>query len=228
MKKILTLLMVLGMVSIANATVVDVVRNGVGDAGHDGSIGTPLDAGEIIGIKLVLNYNPDPDGYASYDGYFLSSIGFDLKVSSNASLLYAEKSTKTGTVPDVQKHANLTGSYRDDPPVLNNELEFQAVASPEIHPGGVDLMWNLMVKASGSGNSAINVDLILPSKWEGALLFAQFTDGSTGVDPYPEWDYLAQEDYGSLVLYQNAIPEPMTIALLGLGGLGLMYRRRRT
>jgi len=39
-----------------------------------------------------------------------------------------------------------------------------------------------------------------------------------------DWVNAVEADFGDLIIYQ--IPEPMTVALLGLGGLFLLRRRK--
>jgi hypothetical protein len=73
MLKDLMTLMVLSLcitvVSAAHATVIDVIPYDIGcSGGRLGGIDDPLQSGDEIGIKLVLNNNPYP-GYPSYDGY---------------------------------------------------------------------------------------------------------------------------------------------------------------
>jgi len=57
MKKLLVLMLVLGMASLANATVIDVVTVGVGSLGHAGTLTDPLVESETIEIQIILNAN---------------------------------------------------------------------------------------------------------------------------------------------------------------------------
>ena len=229
MKKILTLLMVLGMVTIANATVIDVVRDGVGDQGNAGTAGNPLVAGETIGIKIILNNNPfmyEGTHYPAYDGYFLSGVGFDLDVSDNASLEPAHKTSGPPFYTPYDEVSVVTGFVGKftDPYIIDNTFYFEGISLEDIGPGELTMIWDLTVTASGAGAAKIDVDLIMPEDLANTLKYAEY-------EMFPPatvrtYDYLTQSDFGSLTdLYQ--VPEPMTIALLGLGGLGLMYRRRR-
>ncbi len=63
MKKLLILMLVFGMASLANAKIIDVVTDGVGSMGHAGTPGDRLAVGESIAVKIVLNADPDPTWY---------------------------------------------------------------------------------------------------------------------------------------------------------------------
>lgn len=84
MKKFAILLIVMFITSFASASVLELVTDGVGSMGNDG-ITTPLQAGETIPIKLVLNYNPHPTHnaptYPSYEGYALRMLDVDIDVT---------------------------------------------------------------------------------------------------------------------------------------------------
>jgi autotransporter-associated beta strand protein len=57
---------------------------------------------------------------------------------------------------------------------------------------------------------------------------ADFTLDSSGFSNAPSWDWGIVLDGNSLVLQAYAVPEPSSTALLGLGGLALMLRRKRS
>jgi hypothetical protein len=78
-------------------------------------------------------------------------------------------------------------------------------------------MYDLLLTCTGGGDVAVDLTLA------GLTEYAEFKTPSGG--PYPEWTQAVDADLGSLVIHQEGVPEPMTIALLGLGGL--LLRRRR-
>ena len=104
MKKLLALMLVLGMASLANATVIDVVVAGPGSEGHMGTSTDPLAPSEVIEIKIVLNYNPVGTP-PPQDGYLLSSIDLDLHVSGPGTL---DAGFWYYGAPVWQKHAGLS------------------------------------------------------------------------------------------------------------------------
>jgi hypothetical protein len=214
MKKVLALMLVLGMTSLASATIVDVVTVGVGDLGHAGTSTDPLYPSETIEIKIVLNADPDPTwygggGYPIYDGYWLSSMDLDLHVSGPGAL--AEKGTGLAT---KMKHNTGFGAWAEpEPAVVDNAIAYLAgTAAGNGIQGADDLVWNLVIHCEGNG--IVDVDLTLHGTSEYSVYAS--TAGGT-------WEKLTELDLGDLVIHQ--IPEPMTIALLGLGGLFLRRRR---
>jgi hypothetical protein len=189
MKKILVLLLVLGMASWAHAGLINVVADGVGDMGHAGTALDPLAIGEVLKIKITLAAGASSDGY-----------DLDLHVTGAGQL--AESAGGINYAPGI-------GMWTYSGIVGNSIAQMS-----EIHLMGQwkdqDLIWNLEIECTGEDD--VLVDLTL--------------NGGTRVDPMGGTAYvdLGEADLGDLVIYQ--IPEPMTIALLGLGGL-LALRRRK-
>ncbi len=223
MKKVLALLLVLGLASIAGATVIDVVAVDVGLS--EGRLGSSeedkLLASDVIGIKLVLNHNPYPgSAYPSYDGYLLSSMDLDLHVVGAASM-DAGTWDKTHTNPIWQYNSGLSPFVVND----NNpwseigngldQITAVSLAGVSANLGAVDLMWDLLVHCEGDGNVLIDLTL------NGLSEYAEYQ--TPGGGPYPEWIAMVEEDLGDLTIYQ--VPEPITLALLGLGGLFLRRRK---
>jgi hypothetical protein len=207
MKKLLVLLLVLGMASMANAYIIEVVTNGLGDLGHSGTINDRLEPSETIPIKIVLNYNPHYyyPGYVSYDGYMLSMMDLDLHVSGNGSF---DAITKLdGTIK--KRHVNFD-PWGNSPVTDTGVDQMGGIAGTAIGPGPQDLVWDMFIHCDGPG--PIVVDLTL--------------NGLSEYSPYNyprDWVALSEGDLGDLVIYN--VPEPMTIALLGLGGLFLRRRK---
>jgi hypothetical protein len=242
MKKVLALMLVLGMTSLANATVVDVVTVGMGDQGHAGTSTDPLYPSETIEIAIVLNFNPyDPVGstYPSYDGYITDATGVDLHVTGPGSLevpgLYDKNSNRIGD--DLKHHSEFSvwsqsgnnGATPAEyvPLIVDNAiakmsggvLEGVVKGNEDGGAGAGVLMWNLFIHCEEYG--PVTVDLTLQD------INSRYANYSNmgGTDAYPpdSWTPLLESDLGDLVIHQ--IPEPMTIALLGLGGLFLRRRR---
>ena len=212
MRKLLILMLVFGIASLANATVIDVVLDGTGSLGHAGTSSDPLWEGETIGIKIVLNNNPY-NGSPTYDGYMLSTMDVDLHVTGPGALSHSNIKAATG---QIKAASRITALY----PWYNSTITATGVAHlagsalPPIQgvPGGTDLVWDFVITCTGIG--FVDVDLTRAGVTEYSEL------------GYPiNWIDLSESDLGNLVIHQ--VPEPATIALLGLGSLFLMRRRRK-
>ena len=228
MRKLLILMLVFGLASLANATVIDVVTVGLGDMGHAGTSEDPLVESETIAIQIVLNNNPYP-GYPSYDGYVLDTMDLDLHVTGPGSLGVVMRTSKAGDVPDLMHHEDFDLWGESNPLIVGNGiLQMSGASMGFIYPGEQALVWNLLIHCDGPG--FVTVDLTL----NGTTQYWDYwndpdSEPFTGYPPDGDimaWaKYATEEDLGDLVIHQ--IPEPATIALLGLGGLFLVRRRRK-
>jgi len=80
-------------------------------------------------------------------------------------------------------------------------------------PGDVD--YSFIIATASSGITGFDAD--------------NFTLDSSGFSNAPSWDWqIIQDGANDLVLQAYAVPEPSSTALLGLGGLALMLRRKRS
>jgi len=217
-------MLVLGMASMASATVIDVVAVGGGSMGHAGTSEDPLVPSETIAIQIVLNNNPYP-GYPAFDGYGTDSVGVDLHVSGPGTLSVVQKEIMVSPgvfewVDDLQHHADFSVWSQSDPLIVDNQIAKMSGGVLEgLIKGEATLIWNLIIHCDGEGE--VVVDLTLQDV---DSRYSQYVNSSvTPMTPYPDWEPLLEGDLGDLVIHQ--IPEPMTIALLGLGGLFLRRRR---
>jgi hypothetical protein len=236
MKKLLVFMLVLGMATMANAYVIEVVTDGLGDAGHAGTELDKLEIGETIYIQIVLTENPYPS-YPSYDGYITDVMDVDLHVSGPGTLdvpgIYGAKSPYPRIGDDVGVHEDWDvwsqSGQADDPETTTvNEYEPMIVSNQIAQLmggsfgyilgkyGDEPLVWDLYITASAAGTIAVDLTLNAGTR---------YWDFSTPSDtPYGSEKTLTEGDLGDLDIY--VVPEPTTVALLGLGGLLLLRRRK--
>jgi len=217
MKKLLALLIILSIVNIAGAAVLKVVPVDIGESG--GRLGLdplidPLEKSDTIGLAIVIENNPfgpNPLG----DGYWISSFNLDLEVTGPASLAIGEDWAGN---PVLYAHANIS-PFSYTPVVENAIAQLTGVGLNPAGPGEADLVWNFLLHCDGPGEDVV-IDLTLNS--QSRSQYAEYDKAATGGNWV--WLDMVEGDLGDLVIYQ--IPEPMTVALLGLGGLFLLRRRK--
>lgn len=231
MKKLLVLMLVLGMASLANATVIDVVTLGLGSLGHAGTSTDWLVEGETIEIGLVLNYNQVPS-QPPRDGYILSMMDVDLHLSGPGTLDVGYWAYGN---PYFQYHSNFSlfgvvdaysstewDSVGDGLDQIAGAATTPILGTEGTGPGslGTLLLWDLIIECTGEGN--IIIDLTL----NGLSEYAPYTNinGKLPKPDPPGWVVMVEGDLGDLVIHN--IPEPATVALLGLGGLFLLRRKK--
>jgi len=210
MKKLLGLLTFFAMVNIAGAAVLKVVPVDIAHSG--GRLGgpqDPLEESDTIGLAIVLENNPfylNEQAYPQYNGYYLSSMDIDLEVTGPGSLSVGG---------DLGVHPDIIGFSWSG--IAGNAIaELTGFALTPIGPGETDIIWNLLLQCDGT--EAVGIDLTL----HGLSEYAEYEKAGTGGNWV--WAAMAEGDLGDLVIYQ--VPEPMTVALLGLGGLFLLRRRK--
>jgi hypothetical protein len=228
MKKLLIFMLVLGMASLANATVIDLVTSGVGDSGNAGTSTDPLQYGEKISIKLVLNYHQQWPSSPSYDGYGLSSM--DVSLDAGSAGTFEVATLKAGTA-SLSWHTNTSTSGVNDESLpaggaqsaynVGSDLDqITAVYMTPVRAGNpsCDIVWDItFVAGTTSGEYTIDLGLNGTTQYSVDLT-------SDGSDTYSGWVNAVEGDLGNLGIH--VVPEPATVALLGLGGLFLSRRRR--
>jgi hypothetical protein len=246
MKKILALLLVLGMASIANATVIQLATdpaNGTAtQTTHAATAEDPMLIGETMMLQITLSdndfftnnlpypYNTYPT-YQGYDGYSLLSFDVDITVNSNGEL-----SRKSAMIVGKIKFGDAPSAYGVTDDTTGSSLDgIYAVYGVNglSGAGGFDqVVYNFKVEALAAGEIQLGLVHNLSPGGDNPNGYAEYSYANTDVADYhglESWaiKYMDGPDtLGGLTLH--CIPEPMTIALLGLGSLGLLYRRRRT
>lgn len=234
MKKVLVLMLVLAMVSLAQATVVDVTVVDLGTSGGrlGGSDLDELQSGDIVGLMIVLNVNPGsfPAGtYPSYDGYVMSAMDLTLTASVTGSM-----SAPAGTKLDPWIE-NADWTFPGTPAVVSDVLSTGAYASMAATLGttqGIDVYdvatttsWVITDLLGGMKITADGVGGDIGLSWGLATTPGQYYDYvGDGFCPDPVANNITLGDLGGQLVI-HAVPEPMTIALLGLGGLFLRRRK---
>ena len=228
MKKVLVLMLVLGMATMANATVIDVLVDGTGSiSGNTGTNNTTdaLVVGDIIPLKLVLNHNPYGGGSSPrYDGYALSSMDLDLYADGGSLVKESVISGPMGDTYYITFDSGFgTTTYTADSTGLS---KVSGVAAPpilgDIGKPTIIVTDILLTVSDTDADGEVEINLGL----NGTTQYSDYWD-DVALEQYMhpwtnEWGNAVETSLGDLTLF---VPEPMTIALLGLGGLFLRRKK---
>jgi hypothetical protein len=218
MKKLLAMLLVLGLANFANATMMFDLVPTPGQSGHGFSPDDALLPSEWVEIDVVYNSaNP------------LYSSGM-LYISIEGEGEWCGDDADTFLPPGVPieqawtLHPNFTDAaaipgFNSMTKVDSKNIEIGGNTAPytfvQVNPGET-IFDHLNIHCTGPGE--IVVTLIPATSTANPVGTPIFWDGQTQVEDL-------EAAGSSITIYQ--VPEPMTIGLLGLGGLGLIRRRRR-
>jgi hypothetical protein len=192
MKKLLVLMLILGLTSIAGAAVGSntdkivqlSVNGGVADEYFKDE---PLNPSDTVTLDIQLA-----------DGVAMDAMELDLEIIGGATISLPDPAT------DI-----IVGGFESWSLIVEGVTDKGIAAIAGVTFGSVDgtLVDGITFHCEGQGPVTV-----------------QLTSAGSNSIVAPESRLLDAADLGSIVIHQ--VPEPMTITLLGLGGLALLRRRK--
>jgi len=201
MRKLLALLLVLGMASAASASLQISVWPSDPGVTPPWDPMNPQDTEIVIGVSetLVLDVHVGPDGIPPFGGYAYALVANELGGDISGGVV--------PQLPDPMWDAKVLGPTKGDDTQL----------PPPGEEGMGGSIFNLGFTNIPEGTVVLD-EVLFHCKEVGDTVINLYKQ-SSGVEINPDVDLLDR-----IVIHQT--PEPMTLGLLGLGGLGLLRRRR--
>jgi hypothetical protein len=204
MKKVIVLFMVLGLVSVANAGVVDVLITSLNGEAITPTKEITISASDVIDFQIT---------FTAPTTEWLFAIGAVMNVTGPASLDFSNFVYATYD-PDAEAWTNV---------------DIHAQFDPDFHSLGTNYIVEA-AKAKGVKGTAAeiwtvrNLGLHCDGYGDVTLFLTNYAGSPTIVidTSYNEVPYT----FGAGVVIHQLIPEPMTLTLLGLGSLFLARRKK--
>ena len=189
MKKLLVVLMVLTIATVANAALV-----------ITGAPTGPINPSDNVTLGISANQEPSPSNMY----LFLTN---NLGTLSGGSVLWSDYSTALG---EMTLHTGAGDSVID---YINSYPEYGSVNQAYY----ISLVGNTLPALVMDGAVVGDITFHSEAAGEVTLVLGNVVDDGTGV--------FIMQVFDSQVIQQGNIPEPMTLGLLGLGGLFLRRRK---
>ena len=241
MRKLVLLVLVLGMASVASAEVLTLRVVDLGaSGGRDGTVGNELQASDVVGLEIYLetiNVN------AQYGGYWVDGLDISVDVESGPGALDINFSgINDGAAIPGRLYGNwISAGVVDNPQkiALSGENTYNGWTpwADQVDDGAYRLFWGMLFHCEGPGAVEVDINLNGPHV-PGVYSYAGIgsrnyasTESNWWIYPGPSWYWsqnpglfqLQDADLGSIVI--NQIPEPITLGLLALGGVALIRKR---